>query len=48
MGLLNLPVTEKADKDAPKLLTDIAQKNGKMIMEAKSDMRSSILALNEK
>lgn len=47
MGLLNLPVTKKADKHAPTLL--IAQKKiGKMLMEANSDRLSAIFAFTEK
>lgn len=47
VGLLNLPVTEKADKAAPTLL--IAQKKiGKMLMETNSDRLSAIIAFIEK
>lgn len=47
VGLLNLPVTKKADKHAPTLL--IAQKKiGKMLMEANSDRLSAIFAFTEK
>lgn len=47
VGLLNLPVTEKADKHALKLL--IAQKKiGKMLIEVNSGRLSAILAFIEK